>query len=286
MHIVIVGAGALGTEIAQAVALSGERITLHDNDEAALRLCLARVSRGIDHAARRKEIDALRARRAKRVFWLTTDVSDCATADVVIEALPDAQPVKQTLFQALDGVVRPNTILATTTNLIPITTLAALTRLPERVMGLHFCRPAHRMGTVEVVRSPAVRPDLIDRAVTLVRAMDKMPVLLDDSPGLIVNRVLLAYTGEALHLLDAGGLDETTIDRLMEAAGFPMGPFRLMDYLGVDKVFAVAQARYEATFHAARYRPHPRQRRLVEAGRVGRASERGGFFPPPADGKQ
>jgi 3-hydroxybutyryl-CoA dehydrogenase len=281
MHIVIVGAGSLGTEIAQAVALSGERITLHDTDEAALRLALARISRGIDHAVRRKTVDALRARRAKRVFWLSTEVSDCAAADVVIEALPDTQPVKRALFQTLDGLVRPNTILATTTNLIPITTLAAETRLPERVIGLHFCRPADRMGTVEVVRSPAARPDLLDRAVALVRTMDKTPVLLDDSPGLIVNRALLAYTGEALYLLDGGGLDEATIDRLMEAAGFPMGPFRLMDYLGVDRVFEVARTRYEATFHAARYRPHPRQRRLVEAGRLGRQSERGGFFPPP-----
>ncbi len=282
MHIVIVGAGALGTEIAQAVALSGERITLHDTDEAALRLALGRISRGIDRGAQRKQIDPLRARRAKRAFWLSTDPGRCMPADIVIEALHDAQPVKEMVFQVFDGLVGPDTILATTTNVISVTTLAAATRLPERLIGLHFCRPAHRMGTVEVVRSPTTRQDMIDRALALVRAMDKTPVLLDDSPGLVVNRVLLAYVGEALHLLDGGGLDETTIDRLMEAADFPMGPFRLMDYLGVDKVFDVAQARYEATFHAARYRPHPRQRRLVEAGRLGRASARGGFYPPPA----
>lgn len=284
MHIVIVGAGTLGTEIAQAVALSGERITLHDTDDAALRLALGEISRGIDRDTRRKRIDPLRARRAKRAFWLTTDLDACAAADLVIEALHDAQPVKQHVLETLDGLVRPNTILATTTNVISVTTLAAATRLPERVIGLHFCRPAYRMGTVEVVRSPSARQDVIDRALALVRAMDKTPVLLDDSPGLVVNRVLLAYVGEALHLLDGGGLDEATVDRLMEAAGFPMGPFRLMDYLGVDKVYEVARARYEATFHAARYRPHPRQRRLVEAGRVGRASDLGGFYPPSPDG--
>jgi 3-hydroxybutyryl-CoA dehydrogenase len=106
-------------------------------------------------------------------------------------------------------------------------------------------------------------------------------VIVPDTPGQIVNRLALAYFGEALDLLDYGTLDAQTIDQLMEAAGFPMGPFRLMDFLGVDLALNIAQSMFEATFQTASYRPHPRQQRMVDAGQVGRGSARGGFYPPP-----
>jgi len=141
------------------------------------------------------------------------------------------------------------------------------------------------MGLVEVVRTPTARQDILERAMLLARGFAKTPVLVDDTPGLIVNRVAQAYFSEALRLLDGGGLDEGSIDRLLEAAGFPMGPFRLMDFLGVDRVLEMSESLYEATFHAPRYRPQPRLQRLVEAGRVGRGNPLGGFFPaPPKDG--
>jgi len=279
MHIAIVGVGTMGADIAQAVALGGDAILLHDTDEKTLRLALARISRGIDVGVQLGKLDPLRARQAKRAFTLTTDLQQCAPADLVIEAVPETMAVKQSLFRALDNLVRPDTILATSTNTLSITLLAAATRLPERVIGLHFCRPAHIMRLVEVARTPTSRQDVLDRAVDLVRRIGKTPVIVQDMPGLIVNRVAQAYFGEALHLLDGGSLDVQTIDQLLEAAGFPMGPFRLMDYLGLDTVFQVAQSLFEATFHAARYRPHPRQRRMVEAGLLGHKSARGGFYP-------
>ena len=277
MQIVIIGVGTLGTEIAQAAALSGDPVLLHDTDEPALRRALAHVSRRIDKEVQLSRLDPVRARRARRSFTVTTDPLRCAQADLVIEAVEDRFPLKRALLQALDNIIRPDAILATSTNVLSITALAAATRHPQRVIGLHFFRPAHLMGAVEVVRGPATRPDVVDRAVEVVRRMDKTPLAVDDTPGQIVNRVALAYFGEALHLLD-DGLDESTIDRLMEAAGFPLGPFRLMDALGVDKVLELSQSVYEATFQAARYRPHPRQRQLVEAGRLGAHSERGGFY--------
>jgi 3-hydroxybutyryl-CoA dehydrogenase len=284
MHIAIVGVGTMGADIAQAVALGGDSILLHDTDESTLRLALARISRGIDAGAQLGKVDPLKARQAKRAFILSTNLQQCASADMVIEAVYEKLTVKQALLRALDGVVRPDAILATSTNTLSVTTLAAATRLPERVIGLHFCRPAHIMRLVEVVRTPTSRQDVLDHAVALVRRIGKTPVLVQDTPGLIVNRVAQAYFGEALHLLDGGSLDEHTIDELMEAAGFPLGPFRLMDYLGVDHVFEVAQSLFEATFHAARYRPHPRQRRMVEAGLLGHTSVRGGFYPNSTDG--
>lgn len=283
MQIVVVGTGISGTEIAHALALGGDAIILHDRDDRGLRLALAQISREIDKGVRLGKVDPFKARRAKRAFTLTTDLSVCASADVVIEAIQDTLAAKQALFQALDSLVSPETILATSTNTISVTRLAAASRLPERVIGLHFCKPAYLMRLVEVVRGFNTRPEIIDQATALVRRIDKTPVVLADTPGLIVNRLAMTYCGEALYLLDQTALDEETVDRLMEAAGFPMGPFRLMDYLGVDKVLDVAQAMYEATFHAASYRPHPRQQRLVEAGRLGLKSKRGGFYPNPGE---
>jgi 3-hydroxybutyryl-CoA dehydrogenase len=279
MQIAIIGLGTNGAEIAHAVALGGDEIILHDTDDRVLRAALAQISRAIDQGVRLGKVEAFTARRVKRAFILTTDLERCAAADIVIEAISDALNAKQALFRTLDDLTARETILATSTNTISVTQLAATTRHPERVLGLHFFKPAHIIRLVEIARGLNSGAEAVDQVVALVRRMGKTPVVLADAPGLIVNRAVMTYCGEALHLLDQGALDEETVDKLMEAAGFPMGPFRLMDYLGVDRVFEVAQTMYEATFHAPPYRPHPRLQRLVEAGRLGRKSPRGGFYP-------
>jgi 3-hydroxybutyryl-CoA dehydrogenase len=276
MQIAVVGAGTMGADIAQAVALGQHSVILHDVDDTVLRRALARASRGIDQAVQRGKLDPFLARRAKRRFRLTSDIHQCAAADLVIEAVYDDPDLKQSVLRALDKAIRPDAILATTTNTLSVTRLAAGSRLPERVIGLHFLNPAHIMRLVEVVRSDRTQPDVIERAMAFVRTIHKSPVLLDDVPGLIVNRVAMAYFGEALRLLDDVGLEVETVDRLMEAAGFPMGPFRLMDFVGVDTIFEVSLAMWEATFHDVPYRPHPRIQRMVEAGLTGRGER--GFY--------
>ncbi len=275
MQIAIIGAGMMGANIAQTVALGEHDILLLDTEEQILRLALARISRGLDAGVRLNKITPLAARRARRRFRLTTDLEDCASMEVVIEAVYDEFDLKSSLLRALDEIVRPETVLATTTNTLSLTRLAAETQQPERVVGLHFCNPAHIMKLVEVIRGEATRQEIVDRALDLARKIGKTPVLVRDIPGWIVNRVSQAYLGEALALLDDNALDTPTIDRLMEAAGFPMGPFRLMDFLGVDTAFETTLAIYEATFHAASYRPSPRLQRMVDAGRIGRGKDRG-----------
>ena len=142
----------------------------------------------------------------------------------MIEAIPDNLALKQTLLQKLDSLVRADAILATSTNTLSITALAAATRLPGRVLGLHFCKPAYIMRLVEVVRGEHTRQDALDRAVEFARTIGKTPSYLPDTPGLLVdNRIAQAYCGKALHLLDDSSLDIPTVDRLMEAAGFPDG---------------------------------------------------------------
>jgi 3-hydroxybutyryl-CoA dehydrogenase len=276
MQIAVVGAGTMGADIAQVAALGQHSVILHDVDDATLRRALARASRGIDQGVQRGKLDPFMGRRAKRRFRLTSDVHQCAAADLVIEAVYDDPDLKQSVLRALDKTIRPNAILATTTNTLSVTRLAAMTRLPERVVGLHFLNPAHVMRLVEVVRSDRTQPDVIERVMAFVRTIHKSPVLLDDVPGLIVNRVAMAYFGEALRLVDDVGLEVAMVDRLMEAAGFPMGPFRLMDFVGVDAVQEVSLAMWEATFYDVPYRPHPRIQRMVEAGLVGRGNR--GFY--------
>lgn len=280
MHIAIVGAGTAGARIAQAVALNASQVTLHDADESAMRRALSRVSRALDRDVAGGALDRARARRARRVFSLAETLEDCAGAAIVIEAVSDDLALKQAVFSALDEIVPDSTILGTTSHALSITAIAAGTRRPERVIGLHFARQAHQMRLVEVVRGARTSPDVVDRAQTFLRAIGKTPLIVPDTPGQIVNRVAQAYTGEALHLLDDGGLEMATIDRLMEAAGFPLGPFRLMDDLGVEATLTLGRAIFEATYYAASYRPHPRLERLVEAGRAG-GEQASGFYDRP-----
>lgn len=279
MQIAILGAGTMGTGIAQSAARGGDPIILQDPDAKTLRLALAHISRGLDSSVRQLKLDRSKARRAKRVFTLTTDLGDCAGADLVIEALPDTLSAKQSIIRRVEGVVRPEVVIATTTSTLSVTTVASAAQYPQRVIGLHFFPPAHVMRLVEVVRTPHTTQPILDQATALLRKIEKTPVITADEPGWIVNRIAQAYFGEAFALLDGGGLPVETIDRLMEAAGFPMGPFRLMDYVGIDKAFKITQQIYQETFQAVPYRPHPRQKRLIEAGRLGRNSDRGGFYP-------
>ncbi|NLX11214.1 MAG: 3-hydroxyacyl-CoA dehydrogenase family protein [Chloroflexi bacterium] len=278
MRVAVIGAGTMGAGIAQVIALGGCPVMLHDTADSILRRALARISRSIDQGVRLGKTDPARARRAKRAFTLTTALERCTAADLVIEAVAEDRALKLSVLRALDDLVTPETILATSTNTLSVSALAAGTRLPERVVGLHFCNPPHLMRLVEVVQGEHTRPAILDRAMAFVRSINRTPVLLPDVPGLIVNRVGQVYYGEALRLLDDAGVDVPTVDRLMEALGFPMGPFRLMDFVGVDTAYDVSQALYEATFHEVRYRPHPRQRRMVEAGQTGRRVKPG-FYP-------
>lgn len=282
MQIAIVGAGAMGANIAQAVALGAQNetaIVLHDTDERMLRVALGRVSRGLDLNARAGTIDPVAARRAKRVFTLATELTDCADADLIIEAIFDNLSAKQELLRALDAVVSPDAVLATTTNTLSITRLAQATQRPGRVIGLHFLRPAHQIRLVEIIRTPHTQRATLDRAAEFIQRLGKTPLSTADRPGWVVNRLAHAYFDEALRIQAGGGVEFTVIDRLLEGVGFPLGPFRQMDAWGVDTTFQLSRALYEQTFHDPRFRPQPYHQQMVEAGRIGRGSLKGGFYP-------
>ena len=198
-----------------------------------------------------------------------------ADAELVIEAVIEDLEVKRTIFAMLAAVAPAHAILATNTSALSVAAIAAATTCPERVLGLHFFNPAPVMRLVEVVSTPVTDPAVLAGAMDLMTAWGKTPVHCADSPGFIVNRVNRPFTIEALRILESGLADLDPIDEAMRGAGFPMGPFELMDLIGVDVNLAAARGVWAGLGHPARLRPSSIQERLVAAGHLGRKSGQG-----------
>jgi 3-hydroxybutyryl-CoA dehydrogenase len=184
--------------------------------------------------------------------------------------------LKRETFQRLDGICGPETLLATNTSSLSVTTIAAATKRPERVLGMHFFNPPPLMPLVEVIQGDRTSLTNVEKAMELVRQIGKTPVRAKDTPGFIVNRVARAFYNEALRILGEGDADVAVIDRIMKEAGdFPMGPFELMDLIGNDINFAVNESLYRSFFDDPRFRPSPIQQQMVLAGNLGRKTGRG-----------
>jgi 3-hydroxybutyryl-CoA dehydrogenase len=265
--IAIAGAGTMGSGIALAALLAGLRAILYDIDEALL----ARAREYIEGHLQRKQ-------HAINIKYLTlsSELSDFQPAGVVIEAIPEDLHLKQDLFSRLEEICPPPTILATNTSTLSVTAIAGAVTTPERVAGMHFFNPAPVLPLVEVVRGKRSSPATVQALVDLAKKMGKTPVVAGDTPGFIVNRVARPFYGEALRLLAEGAAAHDQIDRLLrDAGGFKMGPFELMDLIGIDINFAATQSMYEQTFFEPRYRPHILQARMVQDRALGRKTGRG-----------
>ena len=268
----VIGSGVMGRGIAQAAALAGCRVILYDIDQAILDAALTRIRASIDKGVRLGKTDPQIAERAKEAFLLTTQLPRAAQADLIIEAAPENLEIKRGIFRELDAHAPATTLFASNTSSLSITALAAVTQRPQRFLGLHFFNPAHIMRLVEVIRGDFTSAETLETGVDFVRRLGKTPIVCQDTPAFIVNRVARPFYGEALRILGEGQADVPTIDRLMESIGFRMGPFRLIDLIGSDVNFAVTKSVYEAFFHDPKYRPHPIQQKMVESGRLGRKS--------------
>jgi 3-hydroxybutyryl-CoA dehydrogenase len=252
-------------------------VVLYDVSEAALDAGLARLRAGLARGPAADQAEQLLARVTG-----VTDLDGLATAGLTIEAAPEDIELKRAVFRRLDEVVAPDAILATNTSTLSVAAIAGAVQRPQRVAGLHFFNPAPRMPLVEVVRGFATAEPVIADLVALAEAWGKTPIVVADTPGFIVNRVARPYYGEALRLLGDGVATTATIDRLARDAGFPMGPFELMDLIGIDVNLAAATSVYEGFYHDPRFRPHAIQRRMVESGRLGRKTGHGYYEYPEA----
>ncbi len=275
----VVGAGTMGSGIAQLAASAGYETLLNDLSVALIERGLGLVRTGLEKNVSRGRMDRSGADAALARVRAAESLEAVAGCDIVIEAAAEVRSVKEEIFRRLSsfpGITPDRRILATNTSSLSVTALAASAAAPARFVGLHFFNPAPVMKLVEVIRGHETSDDTLRTAVLFAEKLGKVPVIARDSPGFIVNRVARPFYGEALKLLGEGVAPVEEIDRIVKAVGgFKMGPFELMDLIGIDVNFAVTRSVYEQTFGEPRFRPHVIQERMVNAGLLGRKSGRG-----------
>jgi 3-hydroxybutyryl-CoA dehydrogenase len=270
----IVGAGTMGQGIAQICAQAGYKTILFDINATVLGKAQQTTTTNLEKGIERGKMTLADKDATLANLTFTGNTLDLI-CDVIIEAVVERLEVKQSIFKELADINSDETILASNTSSIPITRIAASIPNPERVVGMHFFNPAHIMKLVEVISGAATSPEVALTIKELAQKLEKTPVMAQDSPGFIVNRVARHFYVEGLKLLEEGVADVETIDKLMQASGFKMGPFELMDLIGVDTNFSVTSSMFEAFHYDPKFRPSRIQQQKVDAGHHGRKSGKG-----------
>ncbi len=272
--IAVVGAGAMGSGIAQVCAQAGYQTLLYDVSEGATKKAWETITKNLTVGVEKGKISKEQKENALQKISVTHDINSLKT-DVIIEAVVEKLEVKQELFEKLANINDADCIFATNTSSIPITRIAANVPHPERVVGMHFFNPVHIMKLVEVISGEFTNPEIAETIKQLTIELGKIPAMAKDSPGFIVNRVARHFYVESLRVLEENVASFETIDDLMEASGFKMGPFRLMDLVGNDINFSVTSSLYESFHYDPKFRPSRIQQQKVEAGHLGRKTGRG-----------
>ncbi len=272
----VIGAGTMGSGIAQVAAAAGQQVVLADVFPEALQRAQHQLSKGLDSLVSKGKMEKETAHQIMGRIRFTSNIGDLAPCDLVIEAIIENPDLKKSTFQKAEAVVSGHCVLASNTSSLSITSIAAACKKPERFLGLHFFNPAQIMKLVEVIPAVQTESALAGKMQDLMRAWGKIPVLAKDTPAFIVNRVARPFYGEALRIYDEGLAGMATIDWAMKSlAGFPMGPFELMDFIGHDVNFTVTETVFQAFYQDPRYMPSFSQKRLLEAGFLGRKTGRG-----------
>ncbi len=280
----VVGAGTMGAGIAQIAALGGYETRLHDPIPAALETGLERLRGALAKGAARGRWSEADAQGAGERVRPAPSVADLAGCDLVIEAAPEDLELKRELFAALADACGPEAILATNTSSLSVTSIAGEIPHRERVVGMHFFNPPALMKLVEVVATADSTPRALDVTTEVGERMGRTPIRAKDSPGFIANRLARPFTLESLRMLAAGVADAQTIDRVCRGVGFRMGPFELIDLIGLDVNLSVARSFYAQGGEPPRWRPSAIQESMVAKGDLGRKSGRGFYDysdPPP-----
>jgi 3-hydroxybutyryl-CoA dehydrogenase len=273
--IAVLGSGTMGGGIAQVCALRGFVTVLFDITPEIANAGYERVRASIEKGVSLGKTAPEAAGAALARLHPTARLEDCAVADLVIEAAPEDMEVKRDLLRRADALLAPHALIASNTSSLSITALAGAVQRRGQVLGLHFFNPPLLMPLVEVVQGDTTAAATLQAGLAFVRALGKTPVVCRDTPAFIVNRVARPFYLEALRLLGENAADPARIDSLVRSLGFKMGPFELLDFIGLDVNFAVTQSVYNAFFQEPRYRPHPIQQRMVAAGLWGRKTGRG-----------
>jgi 3-hydroxybutyryl-CoA dehydrogenase len=273
----VIGCGLMGSGIAEVVARAGIGVTVMEPTEELLARGRERIEASTGRAVERGKLDPTGRDELLARIGITTDVADLGDVDVVIEAATEDREQKLAIFRALDGVVKPDAVLASNTSSIPIATLASATSHPDHVIGLHFFNPPPVMDLIEITPSLMTSDDTIGFARSFGERLGKTTVIARDEAGFIVNRLLIPYLCAAIRLLESGFATREDIDASITLGlHHPMGPLRLADLIGLDTVLQIAEVLFEE-FGEPAYAPPPLLRRMVAAGRLGRKSG-GGFY--------
>lgn len=273
-NILVCGAGTMGAGIAQAAIQSGLTVWLFDKDNTALEKGAAQINTFLQRAIEKGRMNSAEKESALKRLHLIQDVK-AASPQIVIEAIVEKAEAKIGLFQELANTFSPETIFATNTSSLSVSQIAKAVPHGERVIGMHFFNPAPLMKLVEIVKTTLTAPSVVEDIKALTAVMHKTGVVLQDTPGFVVNRVARPFYLEAFRLAEDQIADMQTIDRLLEGIGFKMGPFALTDLIGQDINLAVTRSLYEAFYFEPRYRPSLLQVAKVNAGQLGRKSGEG-----------
>jgi 3-hydroxybutyryl-CoA dehydrogenase len=272
--ICVIGAGTMGSGIAQVAAQSGFYTLLFDINAAMLEKAKLAIEKNLQHLVGKQKITAAEKDNIFQRILFVNDTNDCL-ADVFIEAIVERVDAKVAIFNQLAEVNHSEVIFASNTSSLSISDIQSKVVHPERVVGMHFFNPAPLMKLVEVVKGQQTADDVVERIAALCKQLNKVPVLCKDAPGFIVNRVARQYYLEAMKLVENGVASIEEVDTIMEASGFKMGPFKLMDLIGMDINLAVSQSVYEAFNEAERFAPSPLQIEKVAQGELGKKTGKG-----------
>ncbi|ACH38479.1 3-hydroxyacyl-CoA dehydrogenase [Citrifermentans bemidjiense Bem] len=271
----VLGAGQMGSGIAQVLAQRETEVYLYDIAEAQLSKAHAGIAKNLERQVQKGQLDAASVSQVMGMIRTTRSLNDLAGCDLAIEAVTEKETLKLEIFKKLDETLKPEAILASNTSSIPITRIAAVTGRPDRVIGMHFMNPVPVMKLVEVIRGLATSEETFQAISQLVTRLDKEMAVSADYPGFIVNRILIPMINEAAFALFEGIATAEDIDKAMKlGTNQPMGPLTLADFIGLDTCLAIMEVLYQG-FKDPKYRPCPLLAKMVEAGYLGKKSGRG-----------
>lgn len=277
MRVAVIGAGTMGSGIAQACASKGHQVVLVDTTAEALARAQAGIQNSLERLVKREKMSEEDASAALARIVTTTNYDDVSAADIVVEAVYESPEAKRQVWQKLAQVAREGALLATNTSSLSVTQIAAYSGREERLVGMHFFNPVAMMALVEVVRGLRTSQATLDEAKEFVESLGKSPIVCEDKPGFIVNRLLVPYINDAMHALSEGVASAEDIDRAMKlGANMPIGPLALADLVGLDVCLAAGESLL-TEFGDPKFRPAPLLRQMVRAGKLGRKTGEGFF---------
>ncbi|KRE25217.1 3-hydroxybutyryl-CoA dehydrogenase [Paenibacillus sp. Soil522] len=277
-NVMVIGAGQMGSGIAQTLAQSGLQVTLYDIETAAVNQGISSIGANLSRLVAKGKMTEEQRELLLTKIAVSTDLESAEHAELVIEAAPEQMDTKKMLFRRLDQICRPNTILATNTSSLSITDIAAATKRPQLVIGMHFMNPVPVMPLVEIIRGLATSDETLDSIQTLALTLGKTPVEVHDFPGFVSNRILMPMINEAIYTVYEGVAEPEAVDQVMRLGmKHPMGPLSLADFIGLDTCLAIMETLHDG-FGDSKYRPCPLLRKYVQAGWLGRKSGRGFYI--------